>query len=267
MVKRWISETYDNENDFRFVVIDISEYTEITEEIKKVMATSLISSFRDIKQLKRRYENQPKTKLKEYIESKIFATKKDNFSVATRRGDWGEVLCGLILDEFRGYKLPVNKLKWKINNERSLFGTDVFAIKENASGNIESLVYTESKLRTSYSKDIGKEAYQSLYKDNGSSLPDIIDYISRLCFDKRDYEMADKFDNIYLNMKKYNKEFQIFLIFDKNTWRKEILDILNDLPPELDHLFVTIVLIDNLKVLIEETYELTIEVGEKLIYG
>src|SRR5690554_5583233 len=123
MVRSWISETPRDESGFCFTVIDISEYSQITKDVKKLLASSLILSFRETEHLKKRYENQPKMKLKEYIENKIFATRKDNFSIATRSGDWGEAFCGLVLDEFRGYTLPIKKLRWKINNNRSLFGT------------------------------------------------------------------------------------------------------------------------------------------------
>lgn len=267
MVKRWINEKPRKDNSHSFTVIDISEHNKITEEVKRILASNLILSFRDIEHLKRRYKDQPKVKLKEHIENKVFATGKDGFSNATKIGDWGEVFCEVILDEFRGYALPIRKLKWKINNEKSLLGTDVFAIKQDKDGNIKDLVYSESKVKTTYLKDIGKQAYESLYRDNGESLPDIIDFISRLFYFQGNFEMADKFDDVFSNMEKYGKEFQIFLIFDKKLWKEDILEILNDIPPELENLFVTVVLIDGLRDLIDETYNLTIEVGEELVYG
>lgn len=267
MVKRWICEVPREDNNLCFTVLDISEHREITEEVKKLLASNLILSFRDIEHLKQRYKNQPEEKLREYIEGKIFSSEKDGFSRATRIGDWGEVFCGLVLDQFRGYTLPIKKLCWKINNEKSLFGTDVFAVKQADNGDVESLIYSESKVRTTYSKHIGKEAYESLYKDNGDSLPDIIDFISRVYFHKGDYEMAHKFDDVFLNIEKYDKEFQIFLLFDKGIWKDEILEILNELPPELENLFVTVILIDDLRDLIDETYRLAIGVGEELVYG
>ncbi|MCK9544549.1 MAG: hypothetical protein M0R03_21220, partial [Novosphingobium sp.] len=96
---------------------------------------------------------------------------------------------------------------------------------------------------------------------------DIIDFISRVCYSNGNYDMADKFDEVFLNIEDYNKEFQIFLLFDKKIWKEDILETLDEIPPELENLFVTVILIDDLKDLIEETYKLTVEVGEELVYG
>ena len=267
MINKWISEEIRNPCKYCFSIIDITELDDISDDVKKYISEFILSSFRNIEHLKRRYKDKSVAELKKYIGNNIFAPNDDAFGKNVRQGDWGEIIAALILKDVRGFILPVSKLRSKVNHEKSMFGTDVFAIKEDSDGNIDKLVYCESKTRRTYSKNIGEEAYNSLYKDKGESLTQIIDFISKIYFEKGNYELADKYDEIFHNIENYEKEFQIFLVFEKSIWKEDILKTLHDLPPDIQNLHVNVLLIDNLKDVIEHTYNMTLEVGEELIYG
>ena len=266
MINKWLYEEMRELDTDKFQVIDLKEVDDISQEVKEYIANHLISSFRNIEQLKFRYKDRDKEELRKYIKEKIFPNQDNQFSKNVKQGDWGEVLSAIILNDIKSVILPITKLRWKINNEKSMFGTDVFAIRENEE-ELQELIYCEVKTKITYDKEIGIKAYESLYRDNGSSLPDIIDFISKVYFEKGDYELAAKYDKIYLNMDNHTKEFQIFLIMDGSIWRDEIVDILKASSVDLERLFINIVLIPNFKDLIEETYELTADIGEKLVYG
>lgn len=79
--------------------------------------------------------------------------------------------------------------------------------------------------------------------------------------------MSDKYDEIFDNINKYKKEFQIFLIIEKSIWNEDILQNLHDMSPKLRDLHVNVLLIENLKDVIEDTYNMSIKVGEELVYG
>ena len=180
MIEKWINEVPRNPCPYCYSVIDISELDEISDEVKRYISEFILFSFRNIEHLKRRYKGKPVEKLKEYIEKNIFAPNDDNPGKNVRQGDWGEIISALVLRDLRGLVLPVFKLRWKVNREKAMFGTDVFAVKEDEHGNVQKLIYCESKTRRTYSKSVGVEAYNSLYKDNGQSLPQIIDFISNI---------------------------------------------------------------------------------------
>lgn len=267
MIKKWINEVPRKPCPYCYSVIDITELDEISDDVKRYISEFILSSFRNIEHIKRRYKDKPVEKLKEYIANNIFAPNDDAFGKNVRQGDWGEIISALVLKDFRGLVLPVFKLRWKVNHEKSMFGTDVFAVKEDEHGNIHKLIYCESKTRRTYSKSVGEEAYNSLYKDNGESLSQIIDFISKVYFEKGNFAISDKYDEIFNNIDKYKKEFQIFLILEKSIWNEEVLKTLHDIPPELHDLHVNVLLIENLKDVIEHTYNMSIEVGEELVYG
>lgn len=266
MINRWLYEEIRELDTDKFQVIDLREVNNISQEIKEYIANYLIQSFRNIEQLKFRYKDRDREELRKYIREKIFPIQSNQFSKNVKQGDWGEVLSSIILSDIKRVVLPITKLRWKINNEKSMFGTDVFAIRE-IQGKLPELIYCEVKTKITYDKEIGTKAYESLYRDNGSSLPDIIDFISRLYYEKGEYELAEKCDKIYLDMDKHEKEFQIFLVLDKSIWKDEIINILKDSSVNLEHLFVNIILIPDFRALMEETYELTADIGEKLVYG
>lgn len=267
MLPKWISEAQRIQSLHSFPVIDITEHTTITDEIKSYLSKHLLLCFRDPNFLIRKYKDEPADELKNYLQNSVFPSGLDQPSKNTIQGDWGEAITSLILKDFRGLLVPVSKMRWKINNDKSMFGTDVFAIEQDDNEEITKLIYCETKTYRSKNKNIAEVAYHSLYRDNGGSLPDIIDFIERVYFERKDYEMADKFSKVYKNMDKYNKEFQIFLIFEKSSWDDVALDNLHNLPPSLQNLHINVFLIDNLKELVDDTYKQILKVGEEIVYG
>ncbi|SDJ82808.1 hypothetical protein [Paenibacillus naphthalenovorans] len=266
MLNKWLVEKQRSSNSYSFNVIDTTELSQLDDKVRKYIAHYLLTNFRDPEFLINKYKNRSKEELKKYLKTKVFATNVDKPSKVTQQGDWGEVLSALVLNDFRNVK-PLTKLRWKVNNERSMFGTDVFALEEDQNGNVTKLIYCEVKTKRTYTKNIASQAYESLYRDKGRSLPDIIDFMSRIYFDKKDFETANKLDELYHNYKKYNKEFQIFLIYEKSKWKEDILAVLDSLPPKLKNLHITVVLINNLNSIISETYKETIDVGVEIVHG
>src|SRR5262249_3124957 len=56
--------------------------------------------------------------------------------LATKRGDFGEALIMALLEEMYGYKVPVNKLRFKITRDQLMPGTDALALRVNSEGMI-----------------------------------------------------------------------------------------------------------------------------------
>ena len=62
------------------------------------------------------------------------------------------------------------------------------------------------------------------------------------------------------------KQGNIFLLFEKKYWDNEIIDKLNTVEIEIKDLKVIVILINDLKSLIETTYQLTIDIAKELKY-
>jgi len=92
-------------------------------------------------------------------------------------------------------------------------------------------------------------------KDEQSPTESIADFLERLYFEKEDYDTASKFKDLVKNPQNYNKKFELFLIVEKDNFIDEILTELNALPPQLNPLSVTIILINNLSSLVNKTWE------------
>ena len=60
-----------------------------------------------------------------------------------RQGDWAEILASLIVTYFQNLEVPLNKLQWKFNQNKAVFGTDIFAY--NKGEKIHYLYYYEIK--------------------------------------------------------------------------------------------------------------------------
>jgi hypothetical protein len=192
-----------------------------------------------------------------------------------RQGEWGEVLACLIVTYFQNLKVPTSKLQWKFNNNKAVFGTDMIAF--NTGDEIKDIHYYEVKTRQNPHQKEGNKnklgryyisiwAYKSLEKDK-SSLSSIANFLELFYFEKKDFDNADKFKDITRFPEKYNSYFEIFLIFEKNNYRDILLDDLEALPPNLSPLRVTLVFIDNLKQLVNDTWQDIEEILVKNING
>ena len=180
-----------------------------------------------------------------------------------RQGEWGEVLACLIVTYFQNLKVPINKLQWKFNSNKAVFGTDLIAF--NNSDEIKDIHYYEVKTRQNPHKKEGNKkngryyisiwAYKSLEKDNFSPTSSIANFLEMLYFEKEDFDNADKFKNITRFPQNYNSYFEIFLIFEKNNYRDILLDELETLPSKISPLRVTLIFVDNLKQLVNDTWQ------------
>ncbi len=197
-----------------------------------------------------------------YIKDQVIPKNENQFDRNVRQGDWGEILAGLIVTYFQNLVIPINKLQWKFNKDKAVFGTDLIAFNNN--GKIEDIYYYEIKTRLNPDTKEGENptryyvsiwAHNSLLKDKLSPTESIADFLERFYVEKKDYKTASKFKEIVKNPQDYNKKFEIFLIVEKTKFTEEILIELNSLPPKLDPLNVTVVLIDNLGDLVNKTWK------------
>lgn len=261
MITNWLD--YKQQTDrYIFKLIHVTEKATPDDDLIKYMQEQIITSYRNIDFYKFHLEGATNTAIKEYVKNQIIPDDKNQFDLNVRQGDWGEILSALIVKYFQNLEVPTNKLQWKINKDKAVFGTDLIAF--NKGDKIKDLYYYEIKTKLNPNDKVGESpnrhyitiiAHNSLLKDEISPTETIADFLERLFYERKDYANARKFKDIVVNPHNYNKNYELFFIIDKKNFKKEILDDLDNLPPKLTPLNVSIIFIDNLQKLIEDTWK------------
>jgi len=263
MIEKWLK--YEEETtEYVFRLIHITESQSPPDgNLIKYLQEKILTSYRNLGFYKLHLgETATEDEIINYVKNQVIPKEEYHFDRNVRQGDWGEILATLIVSKFQNLKIPINKLQWKFNKDKAVFGTDLLAF--NKGEKIEDIHYYEIKTRLNPNKKEGKNpnrhyiavwAYKSLYKDEQSSTESIADFLERLYYEKEDYDTASKFKDIVKNPHNYNRKFELFLIVEKSKFIDEILQELNKLPPKLEPLNVTIVFIDNLGDLVKKTWQ------------
>jgi len=266
MINKWLKEVKRvNTNYSKFAVIDLTENNiqEELKELKKFLANQILIHLGSIKRLRDMYKNKPKDKLGKYVSDCILPKKCAHFN--PEQSFLGEILTAEILEKIRKAILPIYKLRYKELRNKAMRGkADVIAC--NLLGDKPRIIFAEVKSKITYKKKIAEEAYKGLIKNN-VKVPEIVDYISRRLENDDKYDLASLFCKAIINPNFYSKDFHIFLIFEKDKWKEDILKKLNDIEIKLPNLTLNVVLISSLKDLIKETYSLVPEVAEEIVYN
>lgn len=263
MIADWLNHNEQPDANV-FKLIHVREKKSPTDEIIDYLQESIVSSYRSIDMYKFMLEGRSEAEIKSYIEDYVIPSAKDQIVKNVRQGDWGEILTSLIVQKFQGLEVPIDKLRWKFNKDRSVFSTDMLA--HNQGEEIKELYYYEIKTRLQPNKKespakgvpvnyITILAHNSLLKEQSAPTEAIADFLVRYHVEHEDYIKAAKYRDVVLNPDKYPKNYELFFIIEKDKYIDDIIAELNALPPRLLPLNVTIVFIDNLKILIEESWK------------
>ncbi|GMO32255.1 MAG: hypothetical protein Ta2B_13120 [Termitinemataceae bacterium] len=262
-LKDWLSYQEQKGSTYCFSFFQITEKAKPDDSLLTLLQESILFSYRPKGFYNFRFKKTATAEeIRQYLNEQVLPDKKNQFDRNVRQGDWGEILVGLIVIYFQNLLIPINKLQWKFNKNKSVFGTDLIAF--NNDDTIKDIYYYEIKTRLHPEKKEGENpdrqylsvwAYKSLEKDANSPTESIANFLEMLYYVKDDYITAKKFTDIINNPQNYNKIYEIFLIVEKDRFDAVVLDALNDLPPQLPQLNVTIILIENLKGLIDKTWQ------------
>jgi hypothetical protein len=271
MIDDWLSYQVRIPNGYvRFQVIDIREKKQPDAPISEYLGREIIGSYRNLEFLKSAYRTEPESALVQYIKDYVISSEKNTIAKNVWQGDFGEILAGLIVSHFEGLKVPLKKLRLKFNRERSVFCTDMVAHDEP----ISTLHYYEIKTRLKVKREtvngltanITVIAHNSLHKDEQAPNEFIADFLSRMHYDNQQWEEARRYSDIVKNPRSYAKNYELFFIIDDKSTIVEILDDLEALPPALQPLRTTVVLIKDLGRLIVTMKQVAIEEAKKYVY-
>lgn len=267
MIRDWLDESERTQHNYKYKIIDITEKNIRQDpQFSKWLASEILCAYTDPSILKQRYGNRDKSYLRSYLENTVFPPLNSTVEKNTRRGDWGEIITGLVLRDIRSIETSLIKLRYKLNHKKSSFGIDVFGVQFDHSGTVTGICVCETKTKITYDKHIGKKAYESLSYNDTNSIATIASFLSNRYYEMGDYEKAQQFDEIICEPTRFPTNHSIFLIHEKSLWKDEILDELEKVNLSYD-VFFNIVLVDKLNDFANDTISLIPDVGEEIVYG
>lgn len=282
MITKWLEEKKRSGSLYTFQVINVTEKNNASEEAIEYIGERILNAYRSAAFLKTTFQTKHSKELIKYLKEYVFpaidgAGSKGEITIRknVRQGDFGETISIELIEKFRKLHVPVSKLRWKFNNNRSVFCTDIFA--HDRGNNFSELKYYEVKTRTTFNKQICIEAHNSLAKDIPHEF--IADFLQRHYYElaeemnrsgrdaKKYYDICAKYNDILSNPDKYIRSFEIILIMEKKNFQETILKALDDLPPSLSPLEITIILIDDVRMIIDKSYKKAIAYALTFVYG
>lgn len=270
MIKLWIEENKIEKSDYpnKMEFYGFQEKIEITNEIKKDISKRVLLGLENPKYLKSRFNNLNSEKIRECLVDSILPQKDDRFH--PQKSMWGEIISSEILNVFRKHLIPFYRLRYKEKQNQAMRG-EADVVTCYLDDNPLIIAFTEVKTKGNikqtgfyeYKKEM-KKAEEELLKDNVDK-PEILEYMYKILFNDDKYDLLQKFDDAIKNPNSYKKEFHIFMIMEKKRWGEQIIDFFKENSTELPNLTINIVLINSLNDLIDETYELILDIAEDVI--
>jgi hypothetical protein len=202
----------------------------------------------------------------------VLASDKNQFGKNVGQGDFAEILAGLIVSFFQHLTVPIRKMQWKFNKDKSVFSTDMVA--HNSADPLTDFFYYEIKSKITHGRSnvnglsayVTVHAYNSLEKESKVPKESIADFLARLYHKNGDMANAKKYFDVVLDPSRYNSNYELFFIIDADKFDQAIIDDLLAIPPTLGPLCVTLVLIKNLGKLILDVRDMVTEAAIKKVY-
>lgn len=186
-----------------------------------------------------------------------------NANFGVRPGDFGEVVTEILLEDVFEYFIPVKKLRYKTNKDKSSFGIDVIAFKLADCKNDDAIVFSETK--TSKEKAYGiDDLIQEIDElagctDKGKQkIRSTIRFVSRRLFSEGQYELETRISKFLEKIPDPSNEESYIpcLIRDTATWNHNALDNKCFTSAPIDRTIICVCALENLERTIDEAYEI-----------
>lgn len=169
--------------------------------------------------------------IKSYIEQKILPAQETGVKGLARIGNFGEILSSHLLMSFQGFSLPIYKLRYREKQSWAMKLTDLCLINRDESLTKPLVCYGEVKTKSArYDANLGIAGHESLVKDDALEDPEILKFFCTILYNNNKYDEATFFSRLRLGKIGYDKQYHLFIVHEKTTWKDEILDRLNTHP-------------------------------------
>jgi hypothetical protein len=144
MINNWL-EHNEQVPSYSFRSIYVREKAKPDNDTIEYLQKQIITSYRNLDFYKFYLEDSSETDIRDFVLNQVIPANITQFDKNVRQGDWGEILSALIVAYFQDLEVPINKLQWKLNKDKAVFGTDLFAY--NKGDKITDVYYYEIKTR------------------------------------------------------------------------------------------------------------------------
>jgi hypothetical protein len=182
----------------------------------------------------------------------VAALQKGRISV--RRGDFAEMLAGEAAEAFNGMVVPVRKLRYQVDPNQTLPGSDVVAFLFDEDGSIDDLEFIESKYRTDPPFNIAVMAHDQLSADRDDGYATTINFIAHRLHEL-DLDKYRAFMEFLADRNVKDTTNTVVLCFDGDNWDDEIASNLDDVPEHLPDLWLRLFPVEEAIDLIDSVYD------------
>lgn len=265
---QWLKSFSPLNDRYKFGFVFVEENGNIEKEF---LQQKFLHSYRDELFYKIRFQKADRATIVQYVENNVIPGNKNQIEKNVRLGDFGEIVVALIAKYFYD-EISFPKLKFKLNNERSAFATDVISFDDI--NNPTTITFFESKVKTPLLKKITVEkksvkmnrmppqyisviAYESLQNDFTCATQPMLDFMAQRYVEEKKYDLAQKYMDLSDKYRTLNCKYEIFIFTEKTNPLPDYKKILKDLDAlnlRLQPLKVTLVFIENLNNLIEDVW-------------
>ena len=207
--------------------------------------------------------------IKNYVKSEILPSNEKGFKLSTWIGNFGETLASHLLIDSEDFWFPIYKLRFREKREWAMKLTDLCLIKVTCLAK-PLICYGEVKTKSSTcDKEVGIKGHDSLVKDDALQNLEILRFFCNILYDRQEFDEAEFFSQIRLGKIDYDKQHRLFIIHEENTWDEAILSNLNNhnLSPSLIDFSVNVVLVNQLRKVIDESYTRSWKSVESILNG
>ena len=250
MLDEWLEHSQRPPNSLNFNVVEINEkdgrnLKKVNEIFKNIFLDNTISYDLIEKISKKIGWNDTFVK---FISPRL-PKQKD-----MKKGKFGEMLEGTILEEFFDFVIPIKKWRYAITSDQSLPSTDIVAIKSDES-KITEMCFVESKVTGTDDKKLVTVAYEQLMSEQTKGFPQILSFIIARLVENKD-PLSERFIDYCLEKDRNNDSYRVCTVYDKQKWADKSLENLNEVVTRsTPNLTVDVIRIESLDDVIKEVYK------------
>jgi hypothetical protein len=176
-IERWCSKTFEGN------IYIYEEQDGIRQDIMPTIIRAVADHFRSVERIEASIERLGFTETLNTFRNVIPEDRK------TRSGDLGEILCTEYVVQSTSFRVPVKKLRWKDDRDRTMRGNDVLAFRIH--NRVNQVLKAESKSRANLSNTVVAEAEEGLLQHEGRPNPSSLAYLQNRLEEAGRYEEAD----------------------------------------------------------------------------
>ncbi len=243
--------------NFYHMEIESDNYEKYVDYASK----SLLNAYIDNSYLSSVFEREGFTGITKLFNER-FPPESNEFGVRT--GDFGEIIAHMVLQDVFGHTIPVMKIRYKTNWEKSAFGVDVVAFHLHPNDpSQDTVVFSEVKAskHSDYGVDIVFNEIRQLVEEgqpeSKQKMRNAVRFVSERLFEQNNFELEKRiyrFLDCYTNPQ-YIESFYPFLVRDKATWDSSILDAVTIIKPEPEKVILCVFALHNLEQIMNAIYQ------------